>query len=207
MTSSDPLADLIRCLARLPGIGRRSAERMAIHLARDRGRAIRDLVAALERVDAEICTCCRCGGLTVKSNDPCRICSDPRRDPTQVCVVEDPGDIPLLEKSGAFRGLYHALLGKLSPMQGEGPQQLRLRELHRRIREEGVQELILATNSDVEGDATARFIQESLEEVPIRITRLAYGIPAGSGIGYADPLTLARALSGRTTYGSPSEKS
>ena len=200
MTTPDPVALLIRCLGRLPGIGRRSAERIAMHLAAARGPEIRDLVAALQQVDAEVCSCQRCGGLTVRAQDPCPICSDPRRDPQLVCVVQDPADIALLERARAHTGLYHALCGKLSPMQGQGPRDLRLQNLHRRVREDQVRELILAMNSDVEGDATARFIQESFAGAPIRITRLAYGLPAGSGIGYSDPVTLARALAGRIPY-------
>lgn len=205
MPTPDPLARLVRSLGRLPGIGRRSAERIAVHLAGARDASIRELVTALEQVEAEVCSCRRCGGLTVRSADPCPLCTDPRRTPRILCVVEGPGDIDLLERAGAFSGLYHALLGKLSPMHGQGPQDLRLRQLHQRIREDGVEELILAMNADVEGDATARFIQESVAGLPVRVTRLAYGIPAGSGIGYTDPVTLSRALAGRVPYTPPTD--
>jgi recombination protein RecR len=197
MATPDPLARLIACLGKLPGVGRRSAERMAIRLARDRATLKRDLVAALEDVEASVCECRLCGSLTLRTEDPCGICCDPGRANGQLCVVQDPGDITNLERAGAFRGRYHALMGKLSPMQEQGPAQLRLQRLLERIGSEEIREVILALNSDVEGDATARFLLETLAQKQVKVTRIAFGIPAGSGIGFSDPVTLARAMEGR----------
>jgi recombination protein RecR len=191
---------LIQLLGRLPGVGRRSAERMAIRLARDPGTLKQDLVAALERVTAEITACGRCGNLTARSADPCRLCTDPARDRQLLCVVEDPGDIVRIEQAGGYRGLYHALMGKLSPMRGEGPAQIRLQALVRRIPEEQIREVVLALNADVESDATAAFLRETLADTPVHLSRLALGLPAGSGLAFSDPITIARAIQGRTDF-------
>lgn len=193
----EPLARLVACLGKLPGVGRRSADRMALKLARDRGTLKHDLVAALEEVEASVCECGLCGNLTLTAEDPCRICTDPRRATGQLCVVQEPGDIASLERAGAYGGRYHALMGKLSPMQEQGPDHLRVRSLLERIGSEGVREIILALNSDVEGDATARFLLEVLQSKEVKVSRIAFGIPAGSGIGYSDAVTLARAMEGR----------
>ena len=199
-TPDDPMVRLIRQLSRLPGVGRRSAERMAISLARDAGTQKQDLIAALERVAAEIAACSRCGNLTPKSADPCRLCTDPDRDRRILCVVEDPGDIARIEQAGGYQGLYHALMGKLSPMRGEGIPHLRLQALIRRVRDEQIQEVLLALNADVESDATAGFLRDALENSPTRISRLAMGLPAGSGLAFSDPITIARAIQGRTDF-------
>ena len=201
MTGSESLTRLIKVLSRLPGVGRRSAERMAVRIAIDQKSLVREMIEALQYVESNVSACDQCAGITLTSQNPCRICSDPRRDGHIVCVVEDPGDISLLERSGAFHGVYHALMGRLSPMKGEGPQQLRLQQLHQRIHTGGVTEVILALNSDMESDATAHFIEESLKDTGVRVTRLAFGLPAGSGIGYSDPITLSRALEGRQPLG------
>lgn len=203
MPPPDPLAALIKVLARLPGVGRRSAERMAIRLARDTGTFKHDLVAALGAVAEQVTGCSACGNLTLKSENPCPLCTDVRRDRAVVCVVEDPGDIALIEKAGTYRGLYHAMMGKLSPMRGEGVPSLRLQSLLKRIDEEGVKEIILALNADVESDATAGYLHEVLAGRDVRVSRLALGLPAGGGISYADPITLSRAIEGRQTLGSP----
>jgi recombination protein RecR len=197
MPSPDPLAALIKVLARLPGVGRRSAERMAIRLARDSATFKQDLVAALRAVEEQVTGCSACGNLTLKSENPCLLCTDPRRDRSVVCVVEDPGDIALIEKAGSYRGLYHAMLGKLSPMRGEGVPSLRLQSLLKRIDQEGVKEIILALNADVESDATASYLHEVLGSREVAVSRLALGLPAGGGVSYADPLTLSRAIQGR----------
>ena len=202
MAPPDPLARLIAGLSKLPGVGRRSAERMAMKLARDHGPLKRELVAALEDVESSVCECRLCGNLTLIAEDPCGLCTDPRRATGQLCVVQEPGDIAPIERAGAFRGRYHALMGKLSPMQEQGPAQLRLRSLLERIDAEGIREVILALNSDVEGDATARFLLEVLARKQVKLSRIAFGIPAGSGIGYSDPVTLARAMEGRQACGS-----
>ena len=197
MSQAVPLTRLIALLARLPGVGRRSAERMAVKLARDEGTLIRDLIQALSEVDKNIKVCSRCGSMTLKSEDPCALCTDPRRDDRLLCVVEDPADIALLEKSGEFHGRYHALMGKISPMKGEGVRELRVESLLKRVEHDSVREIILALNSDVESDATAMFIRHALSGKPVTVTRLAFGIPAGSEIAYSDAVTLSRALKGR----------
>ncbi len=194
----EPLEPLIRALARLPGIGRRTAERIALRLARERNRATaRELAAALRGLDETIRLCAQCGAVTTAADDPCRICRDARRDAHLLCVVEDPADIEPIERSGAFHGRYHALLGKLSPMRGESADNPRFNELRRRIAEENISEVILALNTDVESDATAAFLVETLAPLGVRVTRLAVGLPAGSGIAYSDPVTLSAALRGR----------
>lgn len=185
-------------LGRLPGVGRRTAERMAVKLARDPQGLTRELGAALADLSARVAVCSKCGDLTLRGTDPCVLCTSPRRDSRALCVVEEPGDIQQIEASGAFQGRYHALLGRLSPMRGEGPGHLRLEALLKRIEDENISEVILALSPDVEGDSTAAFIRHLLENRPgLKITRLALGVPAGSAIAYADPLTLARALQGR----------
>jgi len=198
MSRIEPVEKLMAVLARLPGVGRRTAERMAVKLARDPQGLTRELGAALADLAARTSVCSQCGDLTLRGTDPCALCTSPRRDSRVICVVEEPGDIQQLEASGAFQGRYHALLGRLSPMRGEGPGHLRLEALLKRIEADGVTEVILALSPDVEGDSTAAFIRHILENRPgIRVTRLALGVPAGSAIAYADPLTLARALQGR----------
>ncbi len=191
------LDNLTRALSKLPGIGRRSAERMAMKLAADPERLILPLVAALEQTRETVAFCSRCGAMTEIERNPCRLCTDSTRDGTIVCVVEDPSDIVALESTGAYRGRYHALMGKISPMRGDGPNDIRIRELVRRIREEGIKEVLLALNTDIESEATAGLIGDILKARGIRTTRLAYGIPAGSGIRYADTVTLDRAIRGR----------
>lgn len=187
-----------RVLARLPGIGRRTAERIALRLVRDRSKGlVRELIDALQDVDARVTLCSVCGHMTATDADPCRLCTDPRRDGRLLCVVEDPGDIVQIEKSGAFRGRYHALMGKLSPMRQEGPRQMRLDALLARIRAESIEEVVLALNTDVESDATCSYLQGLLHPLGVRVTRIAYGLPAGSGIAYSDPVTLQRAIQGR----------
>ena len=197
MNSFEPLDKLTTLLGRLPGVGRRSAERMALKLARDSRGLVRDLIGALQEVDAKVCACSLCGGVTLKVQDPCSLCKDPKRDSHIICVVEDPGDILLMERTAQFRGRYHALMGKISPMKGEGLQDLRIDSLLKRIDEEKVEEVILALNSDVESDATSAFLQHALSGRKIKVSRLAFGIPAGSEIAYSDPVTLSRALQNR----------
>lgn len=184
-------------LAKLPGIGRRSAERMAYSLAWDCEGVMRELLEALKDARDHVRLCDRCGSITIAAEMPCRLCTSPSRDSTVVCVVQNPSDIVALERTGSYRGRYHALMGILSPMHGEGPRDLRLQPLIRRIEQERFQEVILALGTDVESEATATYVAELLKHVPVRITRLATGLPAGSGIGYSDAITLSRALKGR----------
>ena len=196
-TSSLPTAVtvLVAALGRLPGIGPRSAERLALHLVQSEADLVRQLAAALLDARERVSLCQSCGGLT--EIQPCLICGDSRRDPTLLCVVERARDILSLEKSGTYRGHYHALGGKLSPLNGVGPEDLRLTELEARLGATGVKEVILALGSDVEGDATSNYLGRRLAGGGVRITRLAQGLPAGSGLEFADELTLSRALEGR----------
>ena len=196
----DEFRKLVATLSRLPGVGRRSAERMAARLVRDPDGLQSDLMAALSAARERLAACSLCGGLTTVDAQPCRLCVSASREGHVVCVVEDPNDIETIEKSGAFHGRYHALMGKLSPMKGEGLGHLRIDALLERIRREGFREVILATGTDVEGEATASYLAELLSKEKVRVTRLAFGIPAGSGIAYSDPVTLQRAMKGRHDF-------
>jgi recombination protein RecR len=193
----EPIERLAKAFARLPGVGRRSGERMALGLVRKGRQAAEEMVAALQEVERTVTQCAKCGNVTLKSEDPCRLCTDPRRDDDILCVVEDASDIGMIEDAGGYRGRYFALMGKISPRRGEAVDEARLEMLLRRIREEKPAEVILALNSDVESDATASFLQDVLATSGAKISRLAFGLPAGSGIAYADSLTLARAIEGR----------
>lgn len=184
-------------LARLPGVGRRSARRMALALARQRGGLLGDLQAALRETEQSVVVCSVCGALTMRTADPCRFCTDPGRDDHALCVVEDAADIESLEETGDYRGRYWVLGGRLSPPRGEGPAAFRLQQLGERVRERGIAEIILALNFDVESEATAAFLHDALQGLPVRITRLARGIPAGSGLAFSDSETLTSALRGR----------
>jgi len=191
---------LTAALGRLPGVGRRSAERMAYRLAWDPDGALRELLEALREAQANVRLCGRCGGLTTAAENPCRLCTNPARDHRVLCVVQDPSDIIAIERTGSFKGRYHALMGIISPMHGEGPRDLRLGSLMRRIEAEGFEEIILALGTDVESESTSSYITELLKAKALRVTRLASGMPAGSGIGYADPVTLSRAVKGRSAW-------
>ena len=196
-----PVDNLIRALAKLPGLGRRSAERAALALLRKPELLLDTLTAALQEARASVCCCTVCGGFTSREQNPCALCADTSRDGTVLCVVEEPSDIFAIERSGGYRGRYHALMGKLSPARQTGPADLRLRALAERVGRGGVTEVLLALSTDMEGDATAGFIGELLRPLGVRVTRLAFGLPADSGVGYSDPLTLKRAISGRIACG------
>lgn len=200
MKTPDALIRLSSLLAKLPGVGRRSADRMAMALLRDQGSLLRDLSFAMSDAGAKLKTCAQCGSITPRDEDPCHLCTDPRRNGKILCVVEDPGDIITLERAGGFQGRYHALMGKLSPARGEGVAQTRIESLLARAAREGIEEIVIALNADVESDATASFIREALAGKNIRITRLARGIPAGAGVAHADASTLAQALENRRAY-------
>ncbi|MBQ9693924.1 MAG: recombination protein RecR [Kiritimatiellae bacterium] len=191
------LDNLIHALAKLPGFGRRSSERAALALVRRPEALLDTLMQALQEAREQICTCSKCGGFTAHEEDPCLLCTRADRDDRQLCIVEDPADIYTLEASGAFRGRYHALMGKLSPGKQTGISELRIAELPHRIQSDGIQEVLLALSTDLEGDATANYIAEKLKSTNVRLTRLAFGLPCGSGVAYADPLTLRRAITGR----------
>ena len=189
-----PIEELERCLARLPGFGRRSAARAALALVRERARLMEPLQSSLRAAHDTVRCCSRCGAFTTVDRDPCDVCTDATRDGGVVCVVEEPADIVTVESSGAFRGRYHALGGKLSPARKMGPERLRLAELADRVVSEGFGEVLLALSTDMEGDATAGYVAEYLKGTGVKITRLAFGLPADSGIAYSDPLTLKRAI-------------
>jgi recombination protein RecR len=193
----EPILQLAESLAQLPGIGPRSADRLALHLAQAEPEAVRRLAQTILTARDKIRACSVCGALT--ENDPCPICSDPRRDSSLICVVERPLDIFALEKSGSFRGKYHVLGGKISPLDGVEPEDLRIKELIARLNS-GVTEVILALSTDVEGDATGFYLAKLLAGKGAKISRIAYGLPAGSGLEFADEVTLTRALEGRRDY-------
>ena len=190
-----PLLSLKLALGRLPGIGPRSAERLALHVVQSDFQWVNDLAAALVTAKKRITFCRQCGGLT--ESQPCDICEDPRRDNGLICVVDRPVDVISLEKSNVYRGLYHVLGGLISPLNGVGPEDLRVGELEERLSSSSVKELVLALGSDVEGDATSYYLAERFQSKGIRITRLAHGLPVGGGLEFADELTIGRALEGR----------
>lgn len=194
-----PIENLTKSLARLPGLGRRSAGRAALALLREPERLLEPLVLSLRDARENVCSCVRCGAFTVKGEDPCAFCTDATRDGTVVCVVEEAADVVTIESSGAFHGRYHVLAGKLSPARHCGPEKLRIAELKDRIAREGFTEVLLALSTDMEGDATAGYLAETLRAwpsalAPVKVTRLAFGLPADSGVSYSDPLTLKRAI-------------
>ena len=191
----EPIASLIAALGKLPGIGPRSAERLALHLVQSEAGAVRQLADAIVHARERIQFCTTCGALTEQV--PCAICADPRREGSLVCVVERPVDILSVEKAGTYRGKFHVLGGKISPLNGVEPEDLRIGELERRLTEEPIQEIVIALPTDVEGDATSFYLAKRLAARNVKVTRIAHGLPAGSGLEFADELTLSRALEGR----------
>jgi recombination protein RecR len=189
----DPLARLVGELSRLPGVGSKTAARFAHHLLRVPRAEVEALASALLEVKDRLFHCSRCNAIT--ATDPCRRCSDPQRDIHRLCVVEQPFNIDPLERTGEYRGHYHVLLGALAPQRGIGPDQLDVPGLLARL--EGVEEVILATNPNVEGEATALYLARVLRPKGVRVTRLAFGLPVGSDLEYVDEVTLARSLAGR----------
>lgn len=193
-----PIEELTRALARLPGLGRRSASRAALALLREPERLLVPLAWSLKAARESVVCCARCGAFTVRGEDPCALCTDALRDGSVVCVVEEPADIVPIEASGAFHGRYHVLGGKLSPVHRVGPDGLRFKKLAERIAAEGISEVLVAVSTDMEGDATAGYLAEFLAPSGVKTTRLAFGLPADSGVAYSDPLTLRRAINCRT---------
>jgi recombination protein RecR len=189
--------ELVRTLSRLPGYGRRSAERAALALLRKPELLSDPLVAALQAARKDVRCCPLCGGFTSLDRVPCDLCTDATRDDGLLCVVEEPADIVQIEKSCGFRGRYHALMGKISPAKKTGPSELRMDDLESRVAKGGIREVLIAVSTDVEGDNTASYILELLKPYGVRLSRLAFGLPADSGVGYSDPLTLKRAIAGR----------
>jgi recombination protein RecR len=191
----ESIISLIAALAKLPGVGPRSAERMALHLVQSDSAAVKQLADAMLHAREKIQFCTICGALTEKS--PCPICADSRRDSSLVCVVERAVDILSIEKSNAFRGKFHVLGGRISPLDGVEPEDLRIAELEKRLSLEPIKEIVIALSTDVEGDATSAYLAKRLARPDLKISRIAYGLPAGSGLEFADELTLSRALEGR----------
>jgi recombination protein RecR len=189
------IEELITELARLPGIGRKTAQRLTFHLLQHPSEQAVRLSSALIAVTERVRPCAECGNLT--EDQPCVICSDPRRDPGMLCVVEEASAVAVVERSTDFRGRYHVLGGRLSPLDGVGPESLRLDSLIRRVREGGVREIILATNPSMEGEVTATYVQQLLAGLGVRVTRLARGLPMGGDLEYVDGVTLAHALVAR----------
>ena len=190
-----PVQNLITQIAKLPGIGKRSAERIALHLLKANPDASKQLGLAILETKSKIRNCSRCGSYT--ENDPCEICQSPRRNQSVVCVVEGPNDILSLERTAVFDGVYHALMGKISPLNGVDPEQLRIAALVERVKREKPTEVILALSADVESEATAHYVSEQLRPIGVTVTRIGLGLPAGSALEAADEVTLSRALEGR----------
>ena len=193
-----PLERLIGELAKLPGVGRKSAQRFAFHLLKAPSGDTEALAEAIRELRVKTRSCSTCFNLS--EGETCSICADPRRDTTVVCVVEEPVNVVALERTNAFRGLYHVLGGSLSPLHDVGPDDLRVKELVERVRAHGVREVVLATNPDVEGEATAVYMSRLLKPLGVRTTRLAQGLPAGADLEFTDDLTLQRAFEGRRDY-------
>lgn len=190
-----PVSELVAALNKLPGIGPRSAERLALFLLQSEETVAQNLARTLLEARARIRSCTLCGALTEEV--PCAICRDDRRDASLVCVVERAVDILSIEKAGTYRGRFHVLGGKLSPLNAVEPEDLRIAELERRLAAEPIKELVLALPTDVEGDATCYYLAQRFAPQKVKVTRIAHGLPAGSGLEFADELTLSRALEGR----------
>jgi recombination protein RecR len=192
---ADPIARLVRELARLPGIGEKTAQRLAFHVLEAGPEQARELAEAVVGVVRDVRCCSTCQTLTER--DPCPICSDPARDARIICVVEGVPDLLAVERTREFRGRYHVLHGALSPLDGVGPGDLKIKELLVRLEREPAEEVLVATNPNVEGEATALYLQRLLKPLGLRVTRIAQGIPMGGDLEYADQATLARAVAGR----------
>lgn len=190
-----PLANLYEQLRRLPGVGSKTAMRLAYHIIDMPESEVQQLAEALSSAKKSIHYCSQCYNLT--DGEKCAICSDPSRDSFTICVVEQPQDIAAMERSHAYNGLYHVLHGVLSPLDGVGPDKLRIRELFQRLQQESISEIIIATNSDVEGEATATYLAQLLKPIGITVSRIAHGLPMGGDLEYADEVTLSKALENR----------
>ena len=193
--TAPPLANLINELTKLPGIGGKSAARLAYHLLKRTNAEAEALANAILEVKSKIIRCSTCNNMT--DVDPCAICTDARRDHALICVVEEAFNIPTIESTRDFRGVFHVLLGALSPLKGVGPQDIDVAGLIRRVNAGGVREVIIATNPNVEGEATALYIAQQLRPSGVRVTRLAFGLPVGGDLEYADQVTMSKALEGR----------
>jgi len=191
----EPLAKLIAELQKLPTIGTKTAQRIALHILRRPDEEAKELGKAIAEVNDQIVYCSTCGGIA--DSDPCRICSDPRRDQKVICIVEETDDVIAMERTGLFKGVYHVLMGALSPMDGVNPEDLKIKELLERINSQDIEELIIATNPNASGQATAIYLSRKIGPMGIKITGLALGLPMGGDIDYVDEVTLGKALEGR----------
>jgi len=194
---SEHLEKAIEQLSKLPGTGRKSAQRIAIHLLKQNEQYAQNLTQAILDLTTKVSRCSICG--SISDTDPCSICSSPKREISTLCVVEEFNDVYLIERTNEFQGRYHVLGGVISPMDNVGPDQLRIKELLERVREESIKEVILALNPDAEGEATSYYINKLLQPYEIQVTRIAYGIPMGTELEYIDEVTLGRAFSSRTS--------
>lgn len=192
---AQPIEELIAALVKLPGIGEKTAMRLALHMLRSSREEMEALARAIVHVKEKIRTCRECFNFT--EEDPCPICADPARKTGLLCVVEEPGDLMAIEATRGFKGMYHVLQGTLSPLDGVGPEDLRIAELLGRVRKGPFKEVILATNPTVEGEATSLYLAQQLRPLGVRVTRIAYGLPAGGDVQYADHLTIGKALENR----------
>ena len=195
MARPDPLAELVAALQRLPGIGARSAQRLAYHVLKTPREDVDALCAAMLSVKERVTYCSLCSNIT--DVDPCTYCTADDRDRRLICVVEQPENVAAIEKTRGFKGRYHVLMGTISPLQGIGPDDLKIKSLLSRVGEGGVEEVILATNPTVEGEATALYLAKLLKPLDVRVTRIAMGIPVGADLDYTDEFTMARSLDGR----------
>ncbi len=196
--SIDPIQKLIAELRKLPGVGPKSAQRMVFHMIRASSDDCQQLADAILELKANLILCSTCNNIS--DVDPCRFCTDQRRDPKVICVVEEPFNILSIEKTGDYKGLYHVLHGAISPINGIGPDDLKLKNLLTRLGDGRVEEVIVATNPTIEGEATALYISKLIKPLNIRVSRIASGIPVGSDLEYADEVTISRALSGRRDF-------
>ena len=194
-TRPDPLSKLVEQLQRLPGIGAKSAQRLAFHVLKTPREEVDRLADAMRDVKERVTYCSTCSNIT--DTDPCFFCTHPGRDHSIICVVEEPENVNGIEKTRDFKGLYHVLMGALSPLHGVGPDDLKIRDLLIRVGKGGVEEVILATNPNVEGEATAIYLAKLLKPLGVRVTRIAMGVPVGSDLEYADEVTMQRAMEGR----------
>ena len=193
--STDPLAGLVAALQRLPGIGAKSAQRLAYHLLKTPREEVDALCAAMLLVKERVTYCTICSNIT--DVDPCHYCTDPARERRTICVVEQPENVWAVERTRGFRGLYHVLMGAIAPLQGVGPDDLRIKGLLGRVGDGGVEEVILATNPTVEGEATALYLAKLLKPLGVRVSRIAMGVPVGSDLDYTDEFTMSKAMEGR----------
>jgi recombination protein RecR len=198
MLYAEPIDRLIKAFSRLPGIGEKTAIRLALYILNSKGDCADELIASLTGLKERVALCSGC--MTFSAVDPCPICSDAKRDAGVVCVVCDYKDMVALELSGGYMGRYHVLHGSLAPLKGVGPDELRIKELLEKVEANGVQEVILATGFDAEGDATSTYIARLLKGYPVKLTRIASGVPAGSYVEYMDSVTLSRAMDGRKVF-------